>query len=213
MSWCKKNGLLYETHLLNIPWLKHFFTLRISGDLRNPQIHQEICAREKIDPFSVVSGEQVHKDKIFEVKKEHLGKRIPSVDALLTDCPNVPLAIFTADCLPIFLVERKKKIIGLVHSGRKGTTREITHKTVKRIKDKYDSNPGDLLVVIGPHIHPCCYPVNLTKLNSEQLLSAGVKRKNIFISRYCTSCRKDLFFSYHQEKEGAGRMMGLIMIS
>lgn len=221
MSWQIENNLLYETHLKNIPWLKHFFTLRANGDLRNTEIRKRICEKEKIVSSSVVSAEQVHRDKIFQVRREHrgihqngvyLGKRIPAVDALLTNCVRVPLVVFTADCLPIFLVETRKKIVGLAHAGREGTTREITYKTVKMIKDEYSSNPADLLVALGPHIHSCCYPVNLTKLNYEQLLSAGVKKKNIFISRYCTSCRNDLFFSYHKEKINAGRMMGLVMI-
>lgn len=213
MSWQIRNSLLYETHFLNIPWLKHFFTLRANGNLRDREILNRICRKEKINPSSVISGEQVHGDKIFSVREEHLGKKIPSVDALLTNCLNIPLIVFTADCLPIFFVEKKKKIVGLIHAGRKGTTQEIAQKTVEMMKNEYNSNPANLLIAIGPHIHSCCYPVNLTKFNYEQLLSAGVKKKNIFINRYCTSCRNDLFFSYHREKEKAGRMAGLIMIS
>ncbi len=213
MSWQTKKGLLYETHLAGIPWLKHFFTLRVNGNLRDQEILKRTCEKEKITPLSVVSAEQVHGDKIFLVKKGHLGKRISSVDALLTDCLNIPLIIFTADCLPIFFVERKRKITGLVHAGRKGTIQGIVYKTVKIIENEYNFSPDNLIAAIGPHVHSCCYPVNLTRLNFEQLLSAGVKRENIFISRYCTSCRNDLFFSYHLEKEKAGRMMSLIMAS
>lgn len=212
MSWQRKKGLLYETNLLNFPWLKHFFTLRINGDLRNQQIQKGICKKENIDFSKIVIGEQVHGNRIFSVGEEQIGKRIPSVDGLFTRYSGAPLVIFTADCLPIFFVEKEKRTIGIIHAGRKGTEKQITYKAVKTLEKKYNSSLEKILVAIGPHIHFGCYPVDLTRLNYEQLLSAGVRKKNIFISRYCTACRNDLFFSYRKEKENAGRMMGLIML-
>lgn len=213
MAWYKKGELLYELHLKQIPWLKHFFTLRSSGDLNNLRTRKKIRAEENINFSSLVSGEQVHRDLVYRVKSKDAGKRILRVDGLITDLSKLPLVVFTADCLPIFFVDRKNKIIGLTHAGREGTFKRIAYKTVKKLVRVFNSNPVNILVVIGPHIHSCCYPVNLTKLNYEQLLSAGIKKKNIFVSRYCTACRNDLFFSYRLEKEKAGRMMGLIMIS
>lgn len=212
MAWYRKGGLLYELHLKQIPWLKHFFTLRSSGDLSNSKIRKGTCEKENIEPSSLVFGEQIHGDKICLVKRKSGKRRILGTDGLVTNLPGLPLAVFTADCLPIFFVDHKNKIIGLTHAGREGTFKRIAYKTVKKLVRVFNSNPVNILVVIGPHIHSCCYPVNLTKLNYEQLLSTGIKKKNIFVSRYCTACRNDLFFSYHLEKEKAGRMMGLIML-
>lgn len=213
MAWYKKGELLYELHLKQTPWLNHFFTLRNSGNLNNLRTRKKICAEENINFPSLVSGEQVHRDVVYRIKSKDAGKRILGVDGLITDLSKLPLVVFTADCLPIFFVDYKNKVIGLAHAGREGTFKRIAYKTVKKLVRVFNSNPVNILVVIGPHIHSCCYPVNLTKLNYEQLLSAGIKKKNIFVSRYCTACRNDLFFSYRLEKEKAGRMMGLIMIS
>lgn len=212
MPWRVKNGLLYESHLERIPWLKHFFTLRSCGDTRKSVVIKRICRKKRIPLSSLVRAEQVHSSKVYIVRKKVPQKPIPGADSLVTNLPGIPLAVFTADCLPVFLVEQKQKIIGLIHAGRRGSLKNIVFKTVKKFQDTYGSLPADLVAVFAPHIRSCCYPFDLTKANYQQLITVGVKKENIFLDACCTCCESSQFFSYHREKENAGRMMGLMMI-
>jgi purine-nucleoside/S-methyl-5'-thioadenosine phosphorylase / adenosine deaminase len=80
-------------------------------------------------------------------------------DASATNHPGLLLAIQTADCVPILLVDPKKRAVAAVHAGWRGTLARITQKAVGRMRFEYGSNPKDLLAAIGPSIGPCCYEV------------------------------------------------------
>jgi YfiH family protein len=89
-------------------------------------------------------------------------------DASLTNSPGLLLAVQTADCVPILLVDPKKRAIAAVHAGWRGTLRRILAKTVGRLQMDFGSKPSDLLAAIGPSIGPCCYEVG-TELATEFL--------------------------------------------
>jgi YfiH family protein len=80
-------------------------------------------------------------------------------DASLTNTTGLLLAVQTADCVPILLVDPKKRAIAAVHAGWRGTLRRILAKTVGRLQMDFGSKPADLLAAIGPSIGPCCYEV------------------------------------------------------
>jgi polyphenol oxidase len=80
-------------------------------------------------------------------------------DASLTNSPGLLLAVQTADCVPILLVDPQKRVVAAVHAGWRGTLRRILAKTVGRLQMEFGSNPADLLAAIGPSIGPCCYEV------------------------------------------------------
>jgi YfiH family protein len=80
-------------------------------------------------------------------------------DASLTNSPGLLLAVQTADCVPILLVDPRKRAIAAVHAGWRGTLRRILAKTVGRLQMDFGSKPSDLLAGIGPSIGPCCYEV------------------------------------------------------
>jgi polyphenol oxidase len=82
-----------------------------------------------------------------------------SGDASVTDTPGLLLGAQTADCMPILLVDPKKRAVAAIHAGWRGTLRRIVQKTVGRMQMEYGSKPGDLLAAIGPSIGPCCYEV------------------------------------------------------
>lgn len=69
---------------------------------------------------NIVTGEQIHGDKIKVVTSKN-PKTIPKTDGLITNRKNIFLAIFTADCVPVFLYDFKKEVVGLIHAGWKGT--------------------------------------------------------------------------------------------
>ena len=119
-----------------------------------------------IDYRTVVTAQQVHKDKIALVRKEDKGKGafkyskgIAQTDALITDIPGIPLLMCYADCVPIFILDPVKKAIALIHSGRKGTELELTLKTLFKMKKIFETNPRSCLAAIFPSIGPCCYNI------------------------------------------------------
>ena len=119
-----------------------------------------------IDYRSVVSPQQVHKDKITLVKKEDKGKGafqysngIAESDALITNIPDVPLLMCYADCVPIFILDPIKKAIALIHSGRRGTELGLTLKTLFKMKKIFGTNPHSCLAAVFPSIGPCCYRI------------------------------------------------------
>jgi polyphenol oxidase len=187
---------------------------------------------------------QVHGDDIFVIKP--YGDYLPadkalSYDAIVTTRENLAICIKTADCVPVFIVDRAKKIIAAVHAGWKSTALEITSKVVHLFLDKYGSYPRDILAAIGPSIGLCCFEVNeeaaesfgglqdnekfllagnrpnkwivdLPEANRRQMINCGIPEANIDLSRLCTSCRQDLFFSHRGSGGITGRQLNFIMI-
>lgn len=193
-----------------------------------------------IDFASLVCARQVHGGHIKYAKETDKGRgsmfydsAIAGTDAFITDKKDVPLAIFTADCLSVFLYDPKTPAIGLAHAGWRSTKSNITKKAIEKMQDKFGSSPGNLLIGFGPAIRNCCCQVSsefndyfsfgvnerddkfyldLIAINRKQILEAGGLEKNIFDSRFCTSCKNDSFFSYRKEAKSSGRMMSVIML-
>lgn len=144
-----------------------------------------------IDYRSVVSTQQVHKDKITVVRKEDKGKGafrysngIAGSDALITNVPDIPLLMCYADCVPIFILDPIKKAIALIHSGRRGTELELTLKTLSKMKTIFGTNPHSCLTAIFPSIGPCCYNIKFQNetanycLNKDNFNSKVVSKRN-----------------------------------
>lgn len=125
-----------------------------------------ICSAMGSDYNNVVFSNQVHEDKLYEVKEEDRGKGllresdIKGIDGLYTDKKNIILTTFYADCVPLFFLDTNKKVIALSHSGWKGTVKEIGRRTVEIFKEKYNSNLNDIIAGIGPSIGGCCFEVD-----------------------------------------------------
>ena len=187
---------------------------------------------------------QVHSDDIFVIKP--YGDYFPAdralnYDAIVTNRTNLAICIKTADCVPVFIVDRVKKIIAAVHAGWKSTALEITSKVIRLLYDKYDSSPYDIMAAIGPAIGKCCFEVDaatvnyflkqkdheaflfpgetpnkwmvdLAEANRRQIINCGIPEENIDISNLCTSCRQDLFFSHRGSGGITGRLINFMMI-
>jgi YfiH family protein len=156
-------------------------------------------------------------------------------DALATARPGLPLAISTADCLPIVLYDARAGRLAAVHAGWRGTVQSVARAAVGELAAA-GSAAADLVVAIGPSIGPCCYEVDvpviarfeaafpgvwqpwmtpkgpgkwmldLWSANLDQLTGAGVRPERVDLLRLCTGCRPDLLFSYRRER-GAGRLV------
>ena len=82
------------------------------------------------------------------------------IDGLVTDEQEVALCTSFADCVPLFLVDKKQKVIGLSHSGWRGTAGKMGMQTIEKMQREFGTDPTDLQVVIGPSICQSCYEVS-----------------------------------------------------
>jgi len=194
-----------------------------------------------IDYRDLVCAKQVHGSLTRYIQETDKGKgalsydsAIADTDGLITDKRHLPLSIFTADCLSVFLYDSKTPSIGLVHAGWRSSKENALVKAVQLMQEKFHIRAEDLYVGFGPAIRDCCYEwkrkfadfpspeylikrdnryyLDLVGINKKQLLAQGVKDKNIFDSKICTSCRNEEFFSYRKEGIGCGRMMSVMML-
>jgi YfiH family protein len=161
-----------------LPWLVHGFSTRTGGRssfggtnvlnlgftdwdsrrnvLENRQLLQQALRAEK---FSLVALKQIHSDlvRLITTAPEHP----VCADAVVTDRPGLLLGVQTADCVPILLVDAKKRAVAAIHAGWRGTLRRIAEKAVGEMRMHFGSKPGDILAAIGPAIGGCCYEVGV----------------------------------------------------
>lgn len=122
---------------------------------RRPSPHGS--RRAELKSWPLVSLRQIHSDIIHRVDSV---PQEPLVgDGLITATPGLLLAIQTADCLPVILVDAKRRAVGVFHAGWRGTVQRIVEKGVGVMIANFDSHPRDLRAVIGPGIQGCCYEV------------------------------------------------------
>ncbi len=123
------------------------------------------CCALGVLPENTVFSKQEHGTVIRRVTEADRGKGLiferdyTCIDGLITNCPDIALMTFYADCVPLFFFDPQKKVIALSHAGWRGTVAGIAAVTVGTFVSEYGSNPSDLLVGIGPSIGPCCYEV------------------------------------------------------
>ncbi len=124
----------------------------------NVQKNLEIVAKSfKIEKKRLILMNQTHSNKVQVIEKEDDLKRIEA-DAMLTQNDKVALCVLTADCAPILIYEKDKKIIGCIHAGWKGAVNGVIDNTLKKLTD-IGGNIKQLVVCIGPCISQKSYEV------------------------------------------------------
>lgn len=114
----------------------------------------------------MVFSKQTHTTNVRVVTEEDRGKGIVKdidyndIDGLVTNVPELCLATFYADCVPLFFVDPVHRAIGLSHSGWRGTVGKIGKVTVETMGREYGTNPADVIAAIGPSICQDCYEVS-----------------------------------------------------
>jgi polyphenol oxidase len=256
----------YRKGALNLGFTKD--DLRVAVERNRAAFLQCLCRDGRIRPSaraeralpSLITLRQIHSDIIHRVNETPQETLVG--DGLITDTPGLLLAIQTADCLPVILVDTKRHAVGVFHAGWRGTVQRIVEKGVGEMIHHFGSRPRDIKAAIGPGIQGCCYEVgeevrsqfesqfayaaklfrevkesdpvrekypllflsarppghspqlkkiylDLVEANRQQLMAAGVAKKNVETSPLCTNCNNDLLFSYRAEKGKTGRLMGV----
>jgi hypothetical protein len=222
------------------PFASLNFSSKEGDSLENIQYNERAVGKAfGFSPSSLITLNQVHGNKVILLKKPG-EKPLSNVDfngdAIITNQRGFALGILTADCLPILIDDPSKGVIGAVHAGWKGTSLRIVQKTLLAMEKFFEVKPDDVKVALGPSIGPCCYEVddkvlkplrknltkemipvgkrmlNLAQINRKLLLEMGVKEESIELINICTSCRKDLFFSYRRDGK-TGRQLSFIMLN
>lgn len=119
-----------------------------------------------IDIERMVGCQQVHGSEVVVVGAADAGKGMipgmPSIegaDAMVTATPELYLLALAADCPPVFFYDPVSRVVGLAHSGWKGTAGRISAKVVAVMVRQFGSRPQDVRCAIGPGVGPCCYSV------------------------------------------------------
>ncbi len=177
-----------------------------------------------------------------DVKAELLDPTPFEADGLVTDVPGVTLVIFSADCIPILLFDPGRRVAAACHAGWRGTAGAIAGVTVETMVDCYGCRRVDIRAAIGPGIGGCCfetdsdvpeamerslgglaapfirargqgrYQVELTGINRAILLQAGLLEELIDVSRDCTCCQPERFWSHRYTGGVRGSQAAAVML-
>lgn len=220
----KLDGVGFQsTLLLHLAGVIHGFSCRGSGDMRYEGKNRKRFTKTLGLPQSPAFARQTH------------SSTVPG-DGIVSK--NVPVAVITADCVPVLLVDPVGCVCAAVHAGWKGTLGEIVGNAVGEMV-RMGADARRIFAAIGPYIGLCCYNVpedrirlfenrfgrdekmaaridgrwhlDIGWVNYRQLLAAGITADHIDAPPTCTSCQNKDFFSYRKDsKETYGEMMAVI---
>ncbi len=234
--------------------IKFFYTTRIGGVSSGPFRSLNFYARGGDSPEKVkknfelllselgisgmkrFAGEQVHSNKIEFISddlniSEQPVNLVKGADGLITTAKRISLISFFADCLPVFIFEKKNGIFGTVHSGWRSTALNIIKNAVHSVIEK-GGELQNIKIVLGPAIDMDNYEVgndviekfkenkesdnlvykkagekfkiDISATVNNQLSKIGINPANIFSVNLSTFKNKELFFSYRRDGKPVG---------
>lgn len=262
----KKKNVEFITFpiLENIDFIRHAFSTRKGGvsksfygsmnlslkldDDRNDVLENidRFCRAVGFNKEKIVMSNQTHSSKVIVVDEKHMGTGITApgftddVDGMITNVQGLVLMTFYADCVPVYFVDERKKVIGICHSGWRGTFAEISRNTVELMREHFASNPEDIKAVIGPCICKDCYEVSceladkfadkfgvfddnisfsgdkghidLSKIIRSTLIKTGLSEENIVNCHVCTCCNSELLHSHRASNGKRGLLSAMMCI-
>jgi YfiH family protein len=166
--------------LKKLPWVIHGFSRRLGGATtayggktlnlgftkEDTREHVEQNRRRLLKslggfsqgkPWPLITVRQVHSDRIHVVRSADPGRL--TGDGLITNLPGIALAVLTADCFPVLLVDTKHRVVGAFHAGWRGTLARIAEKGLGIMRQEFGTLPEAVFAAIGPGIQQCCYEV------------------------------------------------------
>lgn len=196
---------------------------------------RRFCEKNGINPHKIVYMGQAHGDRIGVVKRAQIRRR---TDGLITNKHGLWLAVYHADCLPLFLLTDKTPgvpgtAIGVAHIGWRGAVAGLPAKMVREMVKHFKVDPKNLTVKFGPFICAKHYDVDAsderTKLLptvdlgneragidllasvKKQLLTAGINHYQLTIDKLvCTAESPEKYWSYHRDRKNSGAMISFI---
>jgi len=244
--------LLSFASLAAIPRLVHAVTTRPQncaphrGIACEEAVHwrKRVCEVLGMSFESLTSPEQVHGADVLALEPGDVGRgrdgrhgAIQFVDGLITDMPDVPLIILSADCPLVLVCDPDRPAVGAVHASWRGTVAGAAENLVRQMVCSYGSDPSRMKAAISPSAGPCCYEVgphvrriartrladaddcfveqgrrvlfDLWTANRNQLAAAGIPPDAIEVARLCSICDRR-FWSHRRDGADAGRTALLI---
>ena len=207
--------------LARIDGVRHVFARRIPGiDVSHDKAetvrrldaaHAEIRQSYGLADWPLLTAEQVHGSDVAVIDRPATKPScFAGCDGLITNQRGVALGIYVADCCAIYIVDTKRRAIGLLHSGRKGTELNIAGNAIAKMETAFGSRADDLIVQLSPCIRPPHYEIDFASDIAMQCREAGVK--NIQDSGVCTACDLGRYYSYRAEKGKTGRMLAVLAL-
>jgi copper oxidase (laccase) domain-containing protein len=205
--------------LAGLQGIVHGFTLRAPGIevsvdreaalARLDSVHQQVREDLGLSDRVFATAHQVHGKEVAVVDSSTSGS-LPEVDGLITADPGVCLGIYAADCCVVYLVDPRRRVVGLLHSGRKGSELGITAVAIARMRTDFGCQPEDLVVQLSPCIRPPQYEIDFAALIVAQARAAGVRE--VHDCGICTASNPERYYSYRRELGKTGRMLALLAL-
>jgi len=200
--------------------VKALVSLSKAGNMKDDFIRDVFISKFFSEKSVVIFGEQVHRTKIAVVDRQTKSP-VCGVDGIFTRDKSVVLAVFFADCMPVFFYDPISEFAGLIHLGWRGISQNFVISTVSFLEKEIPSSIPSVKVVMGPgicgkhfeisqelaYVFPEIYLtrkkdkvfVNLRKVVKDHLVNAGIKEKNIYDLNLC-SFEEENLFSFRRNK-------------
>jgi YfiH family protein len=247
--------LFLTSALLEQAGVVHGFTLRVGGVSQGPYAtlnlapgfgdrpehvaanRRRLAAAAGFDDQRLATLRQVHGAEVAIAESMPAGAPPPAADALVSRRPGTTVGVFTADCLPLLLVDPRQRRVAAAHAGWRGTLAGVATAVVEAMI-RLGSSPDDLRAAIGPAIGSCCFAVgdnvaaafraafpgqavvpeaaghqahvDLRLANRLRLLAAGLALEHIDDAFPCTCCDPQRFFSYRRQRGPVGEHLAFI---
>lgn len=208
----------------------------IHGFLNRDFIGNIVEAASHFGLKRIITLKQIHSNFVITINKGDVDYSIERGDAIVTRVRNIGIGVYTADCVPILLVDNDATTIAIIHAGWRGTLSRIVHTTLNRLQSDFGIPPSKTLAVIGPAVGRCCYEVgeevavrfmsdyeewdgfmfknngsryiiDLKEANRVSLLNNGVEKVEVI--GICTKC-DGRFHSYRRDGKGVGKQLSFI---
>ena len=195
---------------------------------------------------NIIMPHQTHDCEVRQIGGEFLtlpdtvkAKILEGVDALTTNVRDICIGVSTADCIPIIIYDPEHHASAAIHAGWRGTVKRIAQKAIASMRLSYQSQPQDLVAVIGPGIsleafevgdevynefasagfdmsaisqHKDKWHIDLKECNLQQLVQSGISKENITVSDICTFNTSDRYFSARKLGTNSGRIFTGIVL-
>lgn len=179
---------------------------------RLDRVHRDVRAAYGLSDDPFITAQQVHGDDVAVIDHgPSANECFSNCDGLITNQAHVCLGIYVADCCAVYLVDPVRKAIGLVHSGKKGTELGIVGRAIDSMREKFGSEPRNIVAQLSPCIRPPHYEIDFAAEIVRTCKERGLT--GVHDAGICTACDLDRYYSYRAEKGKTGRMLALLSIT